>query len=92
MAAATDHFVKAPWTGIMAGAIASPTVLSSYELFSRPSSSERPDLLGYAGAALPGSLHFEKLPDMQVACSLSAAHCFTFDRATRVLSRRAAWW
>lgn len=44
------------------------------------------------GAALPGSLHFEKLPDMQVAYSLSGTHYFTFDRATRVLSRRAAWW
>jgi len=32
------------------------------------------------------------LPDMQVAYGLSGTRCFTFDRATRVLSRRAAWW
>ena len=114
----TDHFVKIPWADIMNGAINAPAdLLSFYELFSRPSGTERPDLLGYAadaffsykqgnggddtgdfvrfdqaGEALPGSLHFEKLPDMQVAYSLSGTHYFTFDRTTRVLSRRARWW
>jgi hypothetical protein len=113
----TDHFVKIPWADIMNGAINAPAdLLSFYELFSRPSGTEQPDLLGYAdgaffsysrgnsgdsgdfvrfdltGAALPDSLHYEKLPDMQVAYSLSGTHYFTFDRTTRVLSRRARWW
>ena len=109
----TDHFVKVPWAHIM-GTTSTP-LLSNYELFSKPSASDRPEFLGYAadsffsysqesgnagdfirfdqtGAVLPGSLHFEKLPDMQVAYSLSGTHYFTFDRTTRVLSRRAAWW
>lgn len=45
-----------------------------------------------AGAALPGTLHFEKLPDMRVAYSLTGTHYFTFDSATRVISRRSQWW
>jgi len=109
----TDHFVKIPWTSIM-GSISQP-LLGSYELFSKPSSSELPASLGYAGgaflvfrpgsgstgdfirfdetgAALAGSLHYENLPDMQVAYSLTGTHYFTFDRASRVLSRRSGWW
>jgi hypothetical protein len=115
----TDHFAKIPWTDIMEQAPSTllEPLLSNYELFAKPSDSERPEFLGYAGgaffsygqggkdggsgdfvrfdqagAALPGTLHFEKLPDMQVSYSLSGTHYFTFDRTTRVLSRRATWW
>lgn len=45
-----------------------------------------------AGKTLPGSLHFERLPDMSTAYGLSGTHYFTFDHTTRVVCRRAAWW
>ncbi len=58
------------------------------------SNSEGGDFVRFdqAGMTLPGTLHFEKLPDMSTAYSLSGSHYFTFDRTTRVISRRAAWW
>jgi hypothetical protein len=62
--------------------------------FARASNSPGGDFVRFdqAGTALPGSLHFERLPDISTAYSLSGTHYFTFDHTTRVVSRRTSWW
>ncbi len=45
-----------------------------------------------SGNALPGSLHLEKLQEVQNAYPIAGGHYYSYNRETRVVTKMNAWW